>query len=79
MNRIEITKKIENKQLVLTLPEEYNNKDVDIIISEHHDVPNDESNWAELPAEKRLEILKTFEGGDKFPYIKVGKYDVYYQ
>ncbi len=79
MNTIELTKKIENGQIVLNLPEEYNNKSVDIVISEHKELGGDENNWSELPAEQKLELLKSFAGGDKFPYIKVGKYDVYYQ
>lgn len=79
MEKLEIKQKVENGRLTLDLPEEFNNKEVNVIISESKDIFEDEKKWSELPAQQRIEILKTFVGADKFPYIKVGKHDVYYQ
>ena len=79
MERLEIKQKVENGKLTLNLPEEFNNKEVNVIISKSKNIFQDEKKWAELPAHQRIEILKTFVGADKFPYIKVGKHDVYHQ
>ncbi|HEX5152429.1 MAG TPA: hypothetical protein VFW07_13360 [Parafilimonas sp.] len=76
MEILETTQKVIDGKVVVDLPELYNNQDVKITISTDID---DEENWANLPAHKRVEILRKFVGKDKFPNIKVGKYDVYYQ
>lgn len=78
MEQFEIIQKVEDGQLLIKLPEEFNNKEVKIRVTSEDEF-GDEENWAELPAHKKVELLKTFVGSDKFPSIKVGKYDVYYQ
>ena len=76
MEIIETVKKVIDGKVIIELPELYNNRDVKITVSTDME---DEENWANLPAHQKIEILKRFAGKDKFPYIKVGKYDVYYQ
>ena len=78
MNTFEVTQQVVDGKVLISLPEEYNNKKVKITVLEEDDFGNEED-WAELPAHKKVELLKTFVGADKFPSIKVGKYDVYYQ
>ena len=76
MEILETTQKVIDGKIVVELPESYNDQNVKITVST--DV-EDEENWANLPAHEKVEILKRFAGKDKFPNIKVGKYDVYYQ
>ncbi|MBX2930482.1 MAG: hypothetical protein KF781_00890 [Chitinophagaceae bacterium] len=76
MEILEITQKVIDGKVIIDLPKSYNNQNVKVTVSTNID---DEENWANLPAHKRVEILKDFVGKDKFPNIKVGKYDVYYQ
>jgi len=75
MEILEITQKVVDGKVVVELPKEFDNRDVKIIIT----ADINEEDWAYLPAFKRIELLKNFAGKDKFPNIKVGKYDVYYQ
>lgn len=76
MDILEITQKVIDGKVIVDLPKSYNNQNVKVTVSTNID---DEENWANLPAHKRVEILKDFVGKDKYPKIKVGKYDVYYQ
>jgi hypothetical protein len=76
MEILETTKTVIDGKVVIELPHTLDNQDVKIIVSKD---TRDEEDWANLPAAKRIEILKTFYGGDKFPNVKVGKYDVYNQ
>lgn len=76
MDILEITKTVKEGKVVIELPHEFDNQDVEITVSKNTE---DGEDWACLPAIKRMEILKSFYGGDKFPYVKVGKYDVYNQ
>ena len=78
MNTYEVTQQVVDGKVLINLPNEYNNKKVKIVVSPEEDFGTEE-NWAELLAHKKVELLKTFVGADKFPSIKVGKYDVYYQ
>jgi|GEM_PF-4800647 len=78
MNQFEITEQVVDGKVLINLPEEFDNRKVKITVSADDDFGNEED-WAELPAHKKVELLKTFIGADKFPSIKVGKYDVYYQ
>ena len=78
MEQFEFSKKVEDGKLVITLPERFNDKEVKVKITAEDEF-SDEEKWAELPAHKKVELLRTFIGADKFPSIKVGKYDVYYQ
>jgi len=76
MEILETKQKVIDGKVTIELPEVFNNQDVKITVST--DLENEED-WANLPAHRKVEILKTFVGKDKFPNIKVGKYDVYYQ
>lgn len=78
MEQFEINRKVEDGKLLITLPERFNDKDVKVTITAEDEF-GDEEKWADLPAHKKVELLRTFIGADKFPSIKVGKYDVYYQ
>jgi len=76
MDILEITKTVIDGKVVIELPHSFDNQSVTVTVSKN--VENEED-WASLPASKRIEILQDFYGGDKFPYVKVGKYDVYNQ
>ena len=78
MNTYEVTQQVLDGKVLINLPDEYNNKKVKITVLAEEDFGNEED-WAELPAHRKVELLKTFIGADKFPLLKVGKYDVYYQ
>jgi len=78
MNTYEVTQQVLDGKVLINLPDEYNNKKVKITVLAEEDFGNEED-WAELPAHRKVELLKTFIGADKFPSLKVGKYDVYYQ
>lgn len=78
METFEVNQKVENGRVVVTLPERFNDKEVKVKITAEDEF-GDEEKWSELPAQKKVELLRTFIGADKFPSIKVGKYDVYYQ
>ncbi len=76
MEILEITQKVIDGKVVVEVPGLYNNQDVRIVVSKDNE---DNEDWANLSANKRIEILQQFYGEDKFPYVKVGKYDVYNQ
>lgn len=76
MEILETTTTVIDGKVIIEVPHSFDNQDVKIVISQETD---DEEDWANLPAIKRVEILKEFYGADKFPDAKVGKYDVYYQ
>jgi hypothetical protein len=78
MDTFQITQKVVDGKILIDLPKEFNNKEVKVTISAESEF-GDEEHWAGLPAHKKVELLKTFMGADKFPSVKVGKYDVYYQ
>ncbi len=78
METFETIQKVVDGKILIDLPEEFNNKDVKVTIAAESEF-GDEEQWAGLPAHKKVELLKTFMGADKFPSVKVGKYDVYYQ
>ena len=75
MDILEITQKVKNAKLIIDLPDYLDNQNVRVsIIAE-----SGEEDWANLPPDEKVELLKSFIGKDKFPSIKVGKYDVYDQ
>lgn len=76
MDILEITKTVFDGKVVIDLPHALDNQEVKITVSK---VVDDEEDWASLPAVKKMDLLKGFYGGDKFPDVKVGKYDVYNQ
>ena len=78
MENFEIIKKVVDGHLEIDVPAEFNNMEVKVTVSPKSEY-GDEEQWAGLPAHKKVDLIKTFMGADKFPSVKVGKYDVYYQ
>ncbi len=85
MNVFETTGHVIDGKVIINLPDEYNNKKVKITVLQHiendseKDEFGDEENWANLPVEKKIEILKRFTGTAKYPNIDTNKYEVYDQ
>lgn len=79
MEKPEIKQKVENGKVLLDLAEEFNNKEVSITVSTTEDIFQDEKNRADLPAAKRVEVLKRFAGTAKYPDVETNKYEVYEQ
>ena len=78
METFEITKKVVDGQIQIDVPKEFHDMEVKVTVSAKNEY-GDEEQWAGLPAHKKVDLIKTFMGADKFPSVKVGKYDVYYQ
>lgn len=76
MEVLEITQKPVNGKVVIDVPETMRGKDLKVIV-----VAKDETHerWADLPPEKRIEILKKYTGSAKFPNVETSKYNVYNQ
>lgn len=76
MEILEITQKPVDGKVVINVPESMREKDLKVIV-----VAKDEEHerWADLPPEKRIEILKKYTGSAKFPNVVTSKYDVYNQ
>ncbi len=76
MEILEITQKPVDGKVVIDVPETMREKDLRVIV-----VANGEKQekWADLPPEKRIEILKKYTGSAKYPNVETSKYDVYNQ
>lgn len=63
-------------KVVIDVPETMREKDLKVIA-----VARDETHerWADLPPERRIEILKKYTGSAKFPKVEIRKSDVYNQ
>ncbi len=78
METFEFNRKVEDGKIIITLPERFNEKEVKITIVADDEF-GDEDKWAELPGEKKLDILKRYAGTAKYPDIDTSKIDVYDQ
>lgn len=76
MEILEITQKPVDGKVVIDVPETMRDKDLKVIV-----VAKDQKNerWADLPPEKRIEVLKKYTGSAKYPDVETSKYDVYNQ
>ena len=75
---MKIYTKAENGHVLVAVPKEMENMPLEVVVNVRLD-KEDPSNWANLPAKERLEILKRYAGSAKFPDTPIDKYDVYEQ
>jgi len=76
MEVLTLLKEVVDGRVVIELPPTYNHQKVRIIVAK---AMEDETNWATLPVQKRLEILQSFKGADRFPDFEINDNDVYNQ
>ena len=76
MEVLTLFKEVIDGRVIIDLPSAYNHQKVKIIVAKDTD---DETNWATLSGQKRLEALRSFKGADKFPDFEINDYDVYNQ
>jgi hypothetical protein len=78
MKVLELTQKVTGGKLVIDVPENYEGKELNIVIKAS-DSTSDPENWADLPAKERVKILERFKGTAKYPDTKIDKLEWYDQ
>ena len=79
MRQLEYIQKAKGGKIVIDLPEEFEGKEVKILISAVESSEENKESWHLLPVEQKLQILQRFKGTAKFPDAQINKYDVYDQ
>ena len=76
METLEFIKKPVDGKIVIEVPENWEGKEIVIKMREHEQDPR---NWAKLPDNERVKILRRFARTAKFPNTQTDKYEVYEQ
>ena len=76
MEVLTLLREVIDGRVVIDLPQAYNHQKVRIIVAKDTD---GEIDLASLSGQKRLEVLQSFKGADKFPDFEIEDYDVYTQ
>ena len=79
MKTVEFTRKAEERKIILEVPEEFEGKELRILISVEEANEEDPEKWHLLPSAKKMQLLKQYQGSAKFPDVEINKYDVYEQ